>query len=414
MRVSTGSPRRDGVRGPVLVLLHRVHEVIGDADGVVGVLEEDRCVRLSPVEVPVVPGVDQRPGLLLLGQLAVDELLDIGMADVEDHHLRGSSGLATGLDDAGEGVEALHEAHRAARLAAAAQGLLGAADGGEVAAGARAELEEHALGLGQGQDALHGVVHGVDEAGGALRVRVDAHVEPDGAVEGGALLEEDVLELVAEGLGVLIGREVGVLDPPVGDRVGDAVDHLLDAALALGRAEVAAEVLAGHDVGGQGRPALGELEVLLLEHGLAVLVGDGGFSQVPLDRVIRVDVGAGESALDLEALPAGLLALGQLDVAAVRLRLGTVPVSVGGVAVGSVAVAVAVGGGLGGGGGSSHDCDESLCVLRPIEGTHGWSFRGSGAVPPAVRRLAVRRVFSDEDCNTRPWASQAQNHNIWW
>ena len=59
-------------------------------------------------------------------------------------------------------------------------------------------------------------------------MRVDAHVEPDGAVEAGALLEEDVLELVAEGLGVFIGREVGVLDAPVGDRIGDAVDHLVD------------------------------------------------------------------------------------------------------------------------------------------------------------------------------------------
>ncbi len=54
---------------------------------------------------------------------------------------------------------------------------------------------------------------------------------------------------------------------------------------------------------------LGELEVLLLEHGLAVLVGDRRFSEVPVHRVIRMDVRAGVSALDAEALPGRLLAL---------------------------------------------------------------------------------------------------------
>ena len=103
--------------------------------------------------------------------------------------------------------------------------------------------------------------------------------------------------------------------PQSGDRVGDAVDHLLDGSLPLGRAEVAAEVLAGHDVGGQGAPALRELEVLLLEHGLAVLVGDGRLAEVPLDGVVRVDVRARVSPLDGQALPGRLLALGQLDVA---------------------------------------------------------------------------------------------------
>ena len=39
------------------------------------------------------------------------------------HHLRGAAGLAAGLDDAGEGVEAAHEAERSRRRAAARQGL---------------------------------------------------------------------------------------------------------------------------------------------------------------------------------------------------------------------------------------------------------------------------------------------------
>ena len=49
---------------PLAVLLHRLHELVGDAHRVVRVLEEDRRVRLAG-EGAVVAGVDQRPGLLL-------------------------------------------------------------------------------------------------------------------------------------------------------------------------------------------------------------------------------------------------------------------------------------------------------------------------------------------------------------
>ncbi len=201
---------------------------------------------------------------------------------------------------------------------------------------------------------------------------VDADVEPHRRVEAGALLEEDVLQLVAERIGVFIGGEVGVLDAPVGDRVRHAVDHLLDRALALGRAEVAAEVLARDDVRGQGGPALRELEVLLLEDSLAVLVRDRGLAEVPLDRVIRMDVRSGEAPLDRQARPGGLLARLQLEVGALAgLRLRPVPRAL---AVG-VAVAVPVGravrglrgGGRGGDGASHGSCGPSV-RYRPMEG----------------------------------------------
>ncbi len=100
-----------------------------------------------------------------------------------------------------------------------------AADLGEVGAGAGAPLEEHAFGLGEGEDGVEGVVDGVDEAGGALRAGVAglgedglvlfgvpvpvvgvgvgleaiaADVEPDGRVEGGLLVEEQMAELGEE------------------------------------------------------------------------------------------------------------------------------------------------------------------------------------------------------------------------
>jgi hypothetical protein len=100
----------------------------------------------------------------------------------------------------------------------------------EVGACARAPLEEHALGLGEGEDGVERVLHGVDEAGEhcGLRVAGDgegdlaqvcgvpvpvlgvgvgleavaADVEPDGRVEGDLLVEEQVGELGVEDVGV--------------------------------------------------------------------------------------------------------------------------------------------------------------------------------------------------------------------
>ena len=89
----------------------------------------------------------------------------------------------------------------------------------------------------------------------ALRVLLEADVEPDRAVEGGLLVQQDVGELGLEGVGVLVGGEVAALAAPAGDRAGDAGDHLLDRALALVGAEPAAEVLLGDDVGRVLRPA---------------------------------------------------------------------------------------------------------------------------------------------------------------
>ena len=178
---------------PLAVLHHRAHELVGDAHGVVGVLEEDGVVGPAlHVEGAVVAGVDEGPGLALLFGLAVDELVDVGVVGVQDHHLGGAAGLAPALDHAGEGVVAAHEGDGTGGGAAAGQRLLGGADAREVRARARAELEEHALGLGQAQDRLHRVVDGVDEAGRGLRVLLDPDVEPDRAVEGRLLLDEQV------------------------------------------------------------------------------------------------------------------------------------------------------------------------------------------------------------------------------
>ena len=211
--------------------------------------------------------------------------------------------------------------------AAAGEGFVRTADGGEIGPGARAPLEEHALGLGEGQDGVEGVLDGVDEAGRALRravagdgeldgagVRVPvpvlgiglgleaiaADVEPDGRVEGDLLGDEQVDELIVEDGSVFGGGEVAALEAPVADGFGDAADELADAGLALGGADLAVEIFAGDDVGRGHGPVDGDLDVLLLEDGLAAGVGDGGGAALPLDLVVGRDVGAGEEAREAQ------------------------------------------------------------------------------------------------------------------
>src|SRR5713101_1233463 len=101
---------------PIFSLNGCAHEIICDPDAVVGVLEEHGTVRLA-VNRPVVAGVYERPGLLLLVRLRPDKIHNIRMVHVEDDHLRSPPGPPAGLDDTSESVEALHEGHRATGLA---------------------------------------------------------------------------------------------------------------------------------------------------------------------------------------------------------------------------------------------------------------------------------------------------------
>jgi hypothetical protein len=103
-----------------------------------------------------------------------------------------------------------------------------------------------------------------------------------------------VLEVVAERVQVLVGCEVLLPARPVGDRVDDASNQLTNAALALGRSNLAAEILRNDNVGGLLRPALRNLDVALLEDELAALVRDDRGAQIPLDLVERVDIRVGE------------------------------------------------------------------------------------------------------------------------
>src|SRR5207249_1932629 len=158
------------------------------------------------------------------------------------------------------------------RIAALGELLGRGAKLGEVDARARAAPEDDSLAADPVEDRVHRVVDREDEASGALRLLLEADVEPDRRVEGGELVDEDRLQLGLEGLGLFLGPEVAVGAAPAGDRVDDAADHLLDAPLALGRGHATAEIFLGDDIRRSLRPELRELDVLLVEHRL-VLAG---------------------------------------------------------------------------------------------------------------------------------------------
>src|SRR2546426_3970978 len=113
-------------------------------------------------------------------------------------------------------------------------------------------------------------------------------------------------QLIAEDLRGFRRREVSLLVRPPMDGADHAADQLLDAALALRRADDPTEVLRDDHVGGDLRPAGRDLDVVLLEDDLTLLVGDRRLARFPLDLVERRHAGAGKVPLPGEAVTAAL------------------------------------------------------------------------------------------------------------
>src|SRR5438067_700501 len=123
-----------GLRLPFLVVGDCVHEIVGNSDTVIGVLEEDRAVSLT-VNAPVVSRVDERPGLLLLVRLRPDELDNVGVIGVEYDHLGRPPRSPTRFYDAGERIVAFHEGDGSTGLPAGREVFLGRPETGQVRAG---------------------------------------------------------------------------------------------------------------------------------------------------------------------------------------------------------------------------------------------------------------------------------------
>ena len=139
------------------------------------------------------------------------------------------------------------------------------------------------------EDRLHRVVDREDEARAALRLLLEADVEPDRRVEGGVLVDEDRLQLGLEGLGLLLVGEVAALAAPGADRVDDAADHLLDARSRSGEDMRPRKYFCATMLVAVCDQNFGNSTRLLLEDG-AVLAGDEGVARLPFDLVERVAI----------------------------------------------------------------------------------------------------------------------------
>ncbi len=118
---------------------------------------------------------DQRRHLLLLDDLPIDEIFDIGVIDVDDHHLGGAARGAARFDGARRAVADLQKAHQARGLPAARERLVLAAQTGEIRARAGAVFEQARLARPQIHDAalVHQIVgDALDEAGVGLRMLI--------------------------------------------------------------------------------------------------------------------------------------------------------------------------------------------------------------------------------------------------
>src|SRR4029077_14737197 len=170
----------------------------------------------------------------------------------------------------------------------------------EVDPRAGAAFEDESLVAVPVQDRVHVVVDLQDEAGRALRLGLDADVEVHRAVEGGALGHQQGAQLGFESVAAGVVGEVALALAPSGYGVDHPADELANAGLASGAVKRPTKILRYHHVGGGLRPGARNLDVALFKNHPAVLAGDHGRAQLPLDLAHRVDAGTAEKALKHE------------------------------------------------------------------------------------------------------------------
>src|SRR5581483_11239453 len=93
-------------------------------------------------------------------------------------------------------------------------------------------------------------------------------------------------------------REIAALFAPAHDAIDHPADELAHRAFAIACARLAVEVLAGDDVCGRLRPALGHFDVFLAENRHALFIADQRGSFFPFDLVERGDLSIGEEPFE--------------------------------------------------------------------------------------------------------------------
>ena len=239
-----------GLEGRVLLGIERV--------GLGAVPGPDRAEDLVEPRLVDLRPRDKRRDLLLLDDLPVDEILDVRVIHVADHHLGRPARRAARLDRAGRPIADLEEAHQPRGLAAAGEALVAGPQRREVRARARPVFEQPRLAGPQVHDPAvvdQIVLDRLDEAGMRLRMLVgagrfrqlaaleidvvmplprtvdavgpvQAGVEPLRAVGRAHLRGQGVAHLVVIGPSVRLGREISALPAPIGPGAGEAVEDL--------------------------------------------------------------------------------------------------------------------------------------------------------------------------------------------
>ncbi len=169
----SGTPWFRAVRISVLKfgVLLQIH------DRLVGAVREARIEDFLELPPQDPRARDQGRHLAFLNRLPRDELLHVGMVEVETDHLRRPARGAAGFDGARRAIADLEERHEARRAAASRKRLAITAQAGEVGAGPRTVFEEAGFAHPQIHDAAvidQIVVHRLDEAGVRLGVFVGA------------------------------------------------------------------------------------------------------------------------------------------------------------------------------------------------------------------------------------------------
>ncbi len=306
---------------------------------------------------------DERRHLLLLDHLPFDVGFDVGMIDIDRHHLGGAPGRAARLDGARRAVADPQEAHQARRAPAARKPLALAAHLREIRAAARAVLEDARLAHPQIHDPAlvdEIVIDRLDEAGVRLRMLVGAFrrahlaalvvdvivalrrpVDAVGPVEAGIeplrrvghahLLRQHEAGLVVIGPRIGLAVEIAALPAPVGPGAGEPVEHFLGARLRararrgrqvlvrhappqpfrhvrlgnrrqLRRHARLAEIFLREDVARDLAPERGHLDVGLVEDARAVGVADLARRRAERDAVIGLLARNREATLDAHLL----------------------------------------------------------------------------------------------------------------
>ena len=246
------------------------------------------------------PAAAQRFRLFLFLRLAPDEVADVRVVDVEHDHLGRAAGLAARLDRPGPGVGAAHEGHRSEASPPLES----------------CSFEERIFErLMPDPEPPRKIIPSL-----VFQSRIDSivsstermkHADPCGFSSNPTLNQTGELNAACWFTRMWVSSASNASPSsvmrsssrrgPSGRSCCDAADHLFDRVLALGCVELAPEVLLRDDVGRVLGPALGELDLALLERRLRG-VADVRVTDLPLQLVERVDARLGEPALDGEAV----------------------------------------------------------------------------------------------------------------